>query len=52
MKAFIHSFRCRKFGKSFPSVKSCGRHEKTYGDLCKHEFPGGFGAKTLNTIKK
>jgi len=52
IKAFIHSFRCRKCGKSFPSVKSCGRHEKTCGDLCKHEFPGGFCEQTLNTFQK
>ena len=52
IKAFIHSFRCRKCGKSFPSVKSCGRHEKTCGDLCKHEFPGGFCEQTVNTFQK
>ena len=52
IKAFIHSFRCRKCGKSFSSFKSCGRHEKTCGDLCKHEFPGGLCEKALNTFEK
>ena len=52
IKAFIHSFRCRKCGKSFSSFKSCGRHEKGCSDLCKHEFPGGFCAQTQNTFQK
>ena len=52
IKAFIHSFRCRKCGKSFSSFKSCGRHEKGCSDLCKHEFPGGFCDQTQNTFQK
>ncbi len=36
-----------KMWQIFP--KCCGRHEKTCGDLCKHEFPGGFCEQTLDS---
>ncbi len=40
IKAFIHSFRCRKCGKSFQGVKSCGnaKFDKRTPGLFKEEW--------------
>ena len=35
----------------FPKCKILRKTWKTCGDLCKHEFPGGFCEQTLSTFQ-
>ena len=52
IERFVHSFKCTRCGKLWANATACHRHEKTCGEFCKHQFPGGFCSKTKSIFER